>query len=60
MGAAGRFDRDMDDVLDGFISPENAREDYGVILQGADDGYDWKLDMGATEGLREELRASAK
>ena len=50
----------LDDVLDGFISPENAREDYGVILQGADDGYDWKLDMGATEGLREELRASAK
>jgi N-methylhydantoinase B len=50
----------LDDVLDGFISPENAREDYGVILQGADDGYDWKLDMGATEGHREELRASAK
>lgn len=48
----------LDDVLDGFISPEHARVDYGVVLAKTDDGYEWGLDHDATALLREERRAS--
>jgi len=47
----------LDDVLDGFITERHAREDYGVVLAAADDGYGWALDMAATEQLRGTLRA---
>jgi N-methylhydantoinase B len=42
----------LDDVLDGFITPEHAREAYGVVLTPVDDGYGWALDRAATEALR--------
>lgn len=45
-------ERVLDDVLDGFITAEHARDDYGVVLVPADNGYDWALDMAATETLR--------
>lgn len=40
-----------DDVLDGFVSIESAREDYGVVLR-ADDV---SIDEGATQALRSQL-----
>lgn len=48
----------LDDVLDGIIRPEHAREDYGVVLKPTDDGYDWGLDHAATESLRAERAAA--
>jgi N-methylhydantoinase B len=60
-GYGDPLDRDpakvLDDVLDGFIGPEHARADYGVVLKPADDGYDWALDVAATKTLRAEMRA---
>jgi N-methylhydantoinase B len=47
----------LDDVLDGFINPDHARNDYGVVLTEVDDGYGWALDPAATEALRGEMRA---
>ena len=47
----------LDDVLDGFISPDHARNDYGVVLKEVDDGYGWALDPAATDTLRGEMRA---
>ncbi len=44
--------RVLDDVLDGFITPAHALDDYGVILRAVDDGYGWSLDPGATEARR--------
>lgn len=49
----------LDDVLDGFISPDHARQNYGVVLKKVDDGYEWGLDAEATTRLRSEMRASA-
>ncbi|MBJ3777471.1 hydantoinase B/oxoprolinase family protein [Acuticoccus mangrovi] len=49
----------LDDVLDGFVTPEAARVDYGVVLSRTDDGYDYGLDLEATEVLRAERRALA-
>lgn len=45
--------RVLDDVLDGFVSMNNAREQYGVVLSNG------TIDMGATEGLRREMRAGS-
>ncbi|MFD0853007.1 hydantoinase B/oxoprolinase family protein, partial [Actinomadura adrarensis] len=39
------------DVRDGKVSPEGAREDYGVVITG--DSYDKE----ATEALRQSMRA---
>jgi N-methylhydantoinase B len=47
-------DRVLRDVLDGKVSHEAARADYGVVLQGSGDAID--LDLAATERLREQLR----
>ena len=47
----------LDDVLDGFISVDHARNDYGVVLAKVDDGYGWKLDSYETTNLRSKLRA---
>lgn len=41
--------RVLDDVLDGFVSEENAREQYGVVLSGG------KVDAAGTKGLRERM-----
>lgn len=42
--------RIIDDVLDGFVSEENAREQYGVVISGGG------MDREATERLRSEMR----
>ncbi|WP_193175746.1 hydantoinase B/oxoprolinase family protein [Oricola nitratireducens] len=48
----------LDDVLDGFITPEHARDDYGVVLREVDDGYGWGLNDEATSKLRSEMSAA--
>ena len=45
----------LDDVLDGFIDAEHARDAYGVVLQSADNGYEWALDKEGTQKLRASL-----
>jgi N-methylhydantoinase B len=45
----------LDDVLDGFIDAEHARDAYGVVLKSADNGYDWALDKAETQKLRASL-----
>ena len=45
----------LDDVLDGFIDVEHARDAYGVVLHSADNGYDWVLDKEGTQKLRASL-----
>ncbi|MBO6720005.1 MAG: hydantoinase B/oxoprolinase family protein [Rhizobiaceae bacterium] len=45
----------LDDVLDGFITPECARQDYGVALQVVDDGYGWQVDTKGTKDLRSSM-----
>ncbi len=49
--------RVLEDVLDGYVSPAVAREDYGVVLAGEDD--DLAVDEAATRRLRAERRAAA-
>jgi N-methylhydantoinase B len=44
----------LDDVLDGFITTDHARDDYGVVLDEVDDGYGWALNAEATRALRAE------
>ena len=45
----------LDDVLDGFITVDHARNDYGVVLAEVDDGYGWSLNPEATRKLRAEM-----
>jgi N-methylhydantoinase B len=45
--------RVLDDVLDGFVSVRNAREQYGVVLA------DGTVDADATEELRREMRVGS-
>lgn len=47
----------LDDVLDGIITPDHARDDYGVVLEEVDDGYGWKLNLGGTRELRARMSA---
>ncbi len=42
----------LDDVLDGFITPDHAADDYGVVLKAVDDGYGWQIDKAATDSKR--------
>jgi N-methylhydantoinase B len=42
------------DVRNELVSPERAREDYGVIV----DTESWTVDLAGTEALRSKLRAS--
>ncbi|NTF10578.1 hydantoinase B/oxoprolinase family protein [Agrobacterium rubi] len=59
-GYGDPLDRDpqsvLDDVLDGFISTDHAKADYGVILSEVDDGYGWALDTAKTRDLRSQMR----
>jgi N-methylhydantoinase B len=59
-GYGDPLDRDpakvLDDVLDDFIDVAHARDVYGVVLKHTDDGYDWGLDLNATESRRAEMR----
>ena len=45
----------LDDVLDGFITVDHARDDYAVVLKKVDDGFEWSLDNDATTALRARL-----
>ncbi len=46
----------LDDVLDDFIDVAHARDVYGVVLKATNDGYDWGLDLPATQARRAEMR----
>jgi N-methylhydantoinase B len=46
------------DVLQGKVSPESARADYGVALVAQ--GEEWEVDAAATQKLRAGLRAARK
>ncbi|WP_159999388.1 hydantoinase B/oxoprolinase family protein [Roseomonas sp. 18066] len=59
-GGGGRGDpllrepeRVLQDVICGYVLPEAARDDYGVVLDGE------RIDLAATEALRAERRAPA-
>jgi len=47
----------LDDILDGYITPDHARHTYGVVVRPTDDGYEYGLDMTATAKLRASLAA---
>jgi len=47
----------LDDLLDGYITPDHAKAVYGVVFMPVSNGYDWGLDMPATDALRASLRA---
>jgi N-methylhydantoinase B len=47
-----------DDVLDEKVSIAAAREKYGVLFTGTLEEYDLKVDLAATETLRQKLRAA--
>lgn len=64
-GGAGfgpALDRDpeavKENVLDEYVSPEAAREKYGVVLNGSLEDYDLEVDYPATEALRKEMKAA--
>lgn len=56
------LDRDVElvrlDVLRRLVTPESARDDYGVVVTERRDGLivDWEVDMDATETLRMDMR----
>jgi N-methylhydantoinase B len=60
MNAGGGYgdplDRDpelvLGDVLDGYVTPQGARDDYGVVI----DPDSFRVDYQATEKLRQERR----
>src|SRR5690606_8909737 len=49
----------LDDLLDGYITPDHAREVYGVVVQEVQNGYRWGLDTAATDALRARRAQSA-
>jgi N-methylhydantoinase B len=44
-----------EDVLDEYVSPQAARDRYGVVLTGSVEAFDIEIDREATRALREEL-----
>jgi N-methylhydantoinase B len=46
----------LEDVLDDYVSVRAARDRYGVMIAGK--GFDLRVDVRATEGLRARLRAA--
>ncbi|MGB8433132.1 MAG: hydantoinase B/oxoprolinase family protein, partial [Burkholderiales bacterium] len=46
------------DVLQGKVSPQAARADYGVVLTPR--AEEWEIDIAATDALRAEMRAARK
>jgi N-methylhydantoinase B len=58
-GYGDPLDRDprrvLEDVLDDYVSPEAARRDYGVVLEGTEP--DLRVDEEGTRALRARLRA---
>jgi N-methylhydantoinase B len=54
-----RVEAVLDDVIDGLLSPEKAREVYGVAITEVDaDSLDYSVDEDETERLRRELAAN--
>jgi N-methylhydantoinase B len=47
-----------DDVLDEYVSAAAARDKYGVVLTGSLANYDLKVDVAATESLRQKMQAA--
>ncbi len=47
----------LDDVLDEYVSPRSARDDYGVVFTGALDDVTLAVDTVATAALRATMRA---
>ncbi len=50
--------RVLDDVLDEYVSPEAARDEYGVVLRGRLEALDLAVDEPATRARRAGLRAA--
>ena len=48
----------LDDVLDEYVSIESAHRDYGVVLTGSLENLDLAIDLPATEGQREQMKAA--
>ena len=48
------------DVARRLVSPEAARNEYGVVLQGSINGADLSVDRRASEDLREGMRRNRK
>jgi N-methylhydantoinase B len=47
----------LEDVLDGFVSMDGARDEYGVVIHAnAPELLDHKIDYAATKALREQMR----
>jgi len=42
----------LDDILDGYITPDHAAEAYGVVVDAVDDGYGWALNLEKTRARR--------
>src|SRR5699024_1503550 len=60
-GFGDPMERDIDavleDVIDGYVSLERARKDYGVVIQEIDAELDqFEVDYHATETTREDIR----
>lgn len=47
----------LDDLLDGFIDADHAREAYGVVIDATGKGYGWAINVSETERLRTEMGA---
>ena len=45
----------LTDVLNGYVSRQGARDDYGVVIDDRD-----QIDLAATKALRQTMRAQAK
>lgn len=50
----------LEDVLDEYVSPEGARRDYGVVLNGSLEELDLAVDEEATADLRAAMRARSE
>jgi N-methylhydantoinase B len=52
--------RVLDDVLDEYVSPQAARDAYGVVFTGSLEGLDLAVDEAATRSHRDALRAARR
>jgi N-methylhydantoinase B len=49
----------LDDVIDGYVTPERAAIDYGVVIDSSDPLiHNWTLDQKATSHQREYIRTN--
>jgi N-methylhydantoinase B len=53
------LERVLDDIIDGYVTIEGARRDYGVVVEAVDPELDqYRIDQAATDQLRADLRAA--